>query len=303
MAEKDWIQRYFAPLATPGARKMKDDAALLADSTHIVTTDALVEGVHFLKDRPLSELAKKLVRVNVSDLLSKGARPIEALLTLGWSSDGREHALSDFAEGLSAELRAWNIGLVGGDTVTSPVLFVSLTLIGLPISQTRGPIWQAGAKRGDLILLSGPIGGAIGLEHAQEQRDTLAASHYFVPKIPALSAAEFVSQHATSSTDVSDGLLSDVNKLVEQSEFGAEIELKRIRLWEETKDLKRIIYQCTGGDDYQIACTVPKLVSPDVIKNANFYPIGEITEEASLKISFNGNAMELPDVLGFEHGD
>ena len=148
MAEKDWISRYFAPISTLGARKMQDDVGLLdtCEIWQIATTDALVEGVHFLSSQSIASVAKKLVRVNVSDVLAKGARPSEALLTLGWPKTRGEADLAVFAEALAAECQSWNIGLVGGDTVTSPVFFASLTLLGNAIDEDRAPVWQNGAK-------------------------------------------------------------------------------------------------------------------------------------------------------------
>jgi len=105
MAEKDWIERYFAPLATAGARNMRDDAALVSHAEHwrIVTTDAIVEGVHFLPEQPSRSVAKKLVRVNVSDVLAKGAFPHEAILTLGWPAERSEAELAEFAAGLAED--------------------------------------------------------------------------------------------------------------------------------------------------------------------------------------------------------
>ncbi|MCA8905409.1 MAG: thiamine-phosphate kinase, partial [Hyphomonas sp.] len=134
MAERVWIAKYFAPAAvSPGAAGLLDDVAELATGSdaRIVTTDALIEAVHFLRSDPPETVARKLVRVNVSDILAKGARPSEALLTLAWPQGRDEAELARFAEALTDELEHWNIQLLGGDTTSSPGgLFLSLTLTG-----------------------------------------------------------------------------------------------------------------------------------------------------------------------------
>ena len=109
MAEKDWIRRYFAPIASsPGAARLTDDTAQLSPATGpvVITTDAMVEGVHFLAGDPIGTIARKLVRVNVSDILASGAEPAEALLTLGWPSGRTEAELASFAAALGDELAA-----------------------------------------------------------------------------------------------------------------------------------------------------------------------------------------------------
>lgn len=304
MAEKDWISRYFAPIATPGAREMKDDAGLLmpADGWQIATTDALVEGVHFLTNQSLSSVAKKLVRVNVSDLLAKGAVPREALLTLGWPSVRSEGELAEFAGALSEECKDWQIGLVGGDTVSSPNLVLSLTMIGGASFQDAEPVWQTGAKPNDVILLTGRIGGNVGLKDAREGKDTPAAQHYLEPQLPPAESAELISRFASASTDVSDGVFSDFSNLLENSGVGGSLNLEDIRLWGETGDISNILTQCTSGDDYQIICTARPENSKALIKSGIFYPIGYVKPQSGLSLTFRGEDVNLPETLGFEHG-
>ena len=305
MAEKDWISRYFAPLATPGARNMLDDAGLLtsSDTWQIATTDALVEGVHFLPEQPITSVAKKLVRVNVSDLLAKGARPIEALLTLGWPLARDEAELAAFAAALAEDLRTWNIGLVGGDTISSPVFFVSLTLIGAPSYQNADPVWQSGAQMGDDILLTGRIGGNIGLEDVRAARATPAADHHLEPQLPPFESAALVSRYASASTDVSDGLLTDLLGLFRRSSCGGEVRLEDIRLWRESANIDEILSQCTGGDDYQIVCTAAPDNVKHLMESGIFYKIGRVVEGEELLLAYRGQPVNLPETLGFEHGE
>ena len=134
--EFDVIRTMFAPLATSaGARGLLDDAAVLESQGKIVvTTDATVEGVHFLADDPIETVAMKALRVNISDLIAKGARPTSALLTLAWPQARPAAQIKTFAEGLARDLKAFNIALVGGDTASTPgPLTVSITLLGEPV--------------------------------------------------------------------------------------------------------------------------------------------------------------------------
>lgn len=161
MAERDWIGKYFAPLAaSAGAAGLSDDTAQLGTWKRpvAVTTDAMVEGVHFLAADPIASIARKLVRVNVSDILSAGALPREALLTLGWPAERPEAELAAFAGAFSEELSRWNIALIGGDTVASPLgLFLSLTLTGECVGEAL--VRRGGAGAGDDLWVTGEIGG------------------------------------------------------------------------------------------------------------------------------------------------
>ncbi|HAW54704.1 MAG TPA: thiamine-phosphate kinase, partial [Hyphomonas sp.] len=162
MAEKDWIAKYFAPLARAGgAAGLRDDLAQLADSKSptVITVDALVEGVHFLASDPVASVDQKLVRVNVSDVYAAGALPSEALLTLGWPKERPESDLAEFASALGAELDAFDIHLIGGDTVRSPGgLFLSLTMTGTCLGET--PVRRMGAGPDEDIWVTGRVGAA-----------------------------------------------------------------------------------------------------------------------------------------------
>ncbi|MET0182585.1 MAG: thiamine-phosphate kinase, partial [Caulobacterales bacterium] len=136
--EFEIIARYFAPLATKeGARGLNDDAAVIAARGDlVVTTDAIVEGVHFLASDPIDTVAKKALRVNLSDLAAKGARPIGVLVTLIWPDDREAEKIERFARGLGEDLKFFNVSLLGGDTTsTRGPLVVSVTAIGEPAGQ------------------------------------------------------------------------------------------------------------------------------------------------------------------------
>src|ERR1700712_5462390 len=165
-AEDSLIARYFRPLATdPGAFDLTDDAAILksSDDELVVSTDAIVEGVHFLSDDPPDTVARKALRVNLSDLAAKGAVPVGFVLTLALRE--ADHAwLAPFARGLGEDVALFQCPLLGGDTVSTPgPLMISITAFGrvLPGRMIR----RAGAEPGARVVVSGTIGdAALGLD-------------------------------------------------------------------------------------------------------------------------------------------
>src|SRR3954451_11800814 len=165
-AEDSLIARYFRPLATdPGAFDLTDDAAILKSSADdiVVTTDAIIEGVHFLPDDPPDTVARKALRVNLSDLAAKGAAPAGFVLTLALRA-ADDAWLAAFARGLGEDADWFQCPLLGGDTVSTPgPLMISITAFGrvLPGRMIR----RAGAEPGDRVVVSGTIGdAALGLD-------------------------------------------------------------------------------------------------------------------------------------------
>ena len=173
MNEFDWIDRYLRPLAkSPGADRLRNDVGVLrpAGSSLIATLDTLVEGVHFLNTDPLSSVAQKLLRVNISDILCKGGVPRDALLSIAMPKSFTESDFASLCEGLKTDLDAWTIALIGGDTVRTPgPLTLSLTLTGVCL--TESVIQRSGAIVGDTVYVTGVIGrGGLGLSDAQSAK-------------------------------------------------------------------------------------------------------------------------------------
>src|ERR1700750_1456319 len=165
-AEDSLIARYFRPLATdPGAFDLTDDAAILKPSGDelVVTTDAIVEGVHFLPDDPPDTIARKALRTNLSDLAAKGATPAGFLLTLALRT-ADENWLEPFARGLGEDAISFACPLLGGDTVSTPgPVTISITAFGR-VGEGR-MVRRSGAKPGDRIMVTGTIGdAALGLD-------------------------------------------------------------------------------------------------------------------------------------------
>ena len=268
------IARYFRPLATdPGAFRLDDDAAALRPdgSDIVVTTDAIVEGVHFLPDDPPDTVARKALRVNLSDLAAKGAIPAGFVLTLALRQ-AEEAWLKPFAAALGADAEEFACPLLGGDTVSTPgPLMVSVTAFGrVPPGKM---VHRSGAKPGDRVMVTGTIGdAALGLAILQGGKVHAAASdsaardvligRYRVPQ-PRVAMANVVRDHASASMDVSDGLAGDLAKLCGVSGVSAVIEMDRVPLSGPADDLvsRGVVGRDTlvaGGDDYEILCTVPE---------------------------------------------
>lgn len=308
------ISALFRPLAegAPEARGLLDDVAVIPGGEFdlAVTTDAIVEGVHFLPTDPLDMVARKLLRVNLSDLAAKGAEPYGYLMTIAWSpkcGHGRRRA---FAEGLADDQEAYGIKLFGGDTVsTTGPLTCSLTAIG---RAPRGSIVpRAGARAGQFVLVSGPIGdGHLGLRAATgEALGGLAQDHvYFLKRYrlpePPTDKALLVRAHARSSCDVSDGLIADAGHLAHASGVRLEIDLDAVPLSEPAKrmvargfDKRELV---VGGDDYQILCTADETGARALIE-AGFSVIGDVVDGEGV-VLFGEDGLEIPlERTGWRH--
>jgi len=271
-AEDRLIARYFAPLAIhPGALGLADDAAFIkppAGCDLVLKADAIIGGVHFFADDAAQTVASKALRVNLSDLAAKGAKPLGFLLSLALPGDIGERWLTNFAEGLRSDAVLYGCPLFGGDTDRTPgPITVSIAMFGSVPEGTM--VRRAGAKAGDRVFVSGTIGDAsLGLavrkgkdwKLSEQQRQHLLG-RYLLPQ-PRNAIAEAVRTHASAAMDVSDGLAGDFAKLCRASKVGASIEAARVPLSDAAKavlaaDPAMLETALTGGDDYEIVCTVP----------------------------------------------
>ena len=269
--EFELIQELFAPLAAdePGALGLLDDAALIAPAVglELVTAiDTIVEGVHFLSDDPAFDVARKLLRVNLSDLAAMGARPRAYLLGLAIPERVDFDWLRDFARGLSSDQVHFGISLVGGDTTATggPPCF-SLTVIG-EVEPGNAKL-RSNAVAGEHIYVSGTIGDAgLGLRALQgedlglsEGEREATVARYRVPE-PRLDLGRFLP--AGAAIDVSDGLIADIGHVCTASGLGATIEADRIPLSGAARTALRrgsvaIVDLLTAGDDYELVFTAP----------------------------------------------
>ncbi|WP_026304092.1 thiamine-phosphate kinase [Kaistia granuli] len=268
------IARYLRPLADePGAFGLTDDAALLSPDPGfdlVLTKDMVAAGVHFFAEDPPASIARKALRVNLSDLAAKGAAPIGYLLGLALPADWTEDWMAGFSAGLAEDQQRYGIPLLGGDTVKSPDgLMLSVTALGqVPAG---GIVRRAGAQPGDIIVVSGTIGdAALGLRLRLGSLDkelagegaTHLLDRYLHPQ-PRLGLAEAVRQFANASLDISDGLIGDLGHVTRTSGFSAVVDAARIPLSEAARALMAVdptvlTTILTGGDDYEILTTMPE---------------------------------------------
>jgi thiamine-monophosphate kinase len=267
--EDDLIGRYFKPIATdPGALGLADDAAILkvGGDDLVITTDAIVEGVHFLSDDPPETVAKKALRVNLSDLAAKGAAPAGFVMSLALRN-ADEGWLASFARGLSDDATGLGCPLLGGDTVATPgPLTISITAFGrVPPGEM---ILRNRAEPGDRIVVSGTIGDAslgLAILTGKITVDDVAVremllGRYRIP-LPRIGLVGAVRCYAHAAMDVSDGLAGDLAKLCAASGVSAVIDAASVPLSDAARGLMeqgrtRLESTVSGGDDYEILCTI-----------------------------------------------
>jgi thiamine-monophosphate kinase len=235
------------------------------------TVDTLVEGVHFdLTYVSLSQLGRKSLAVNLSDLAAMGGKALYALLSLGWPP-GRDLAGAlEFGEGLAACARDYGVAVIGGDTVSSPPgLTVALTVLGrVPKSEI---LRRSGARIGDLVYVTGPLGqSAAGLEILSGAlkldptlREVLVRAH--LDPQPQLAAGRLLARKglATACIDLSDGVATDLMHICQLSGVGARLNANDIPIPPEVKTVARMVGQdplelaLQGGEDYHLLFTSP----------------------------------------------
>ncbi|NJC42304.1 thiamine-monophosphate kinase [Brevundimonas alba] len=321
--EFETIRRLFAPLAHPEwGRGLKDDVAVVPSKPGhdlVLTKDAIVEGVHFLPTDRLDTVAKKLLRVNLSDMAAKGAEAFGYLLACHWSERCGWPERMTFVDGLRVDQKAFGVALLGGDTVVTPgPASFSMTLLGwTPKGRT---VARAGARVGDLVFVTGFIGdGWLGLQGAQDklslEPDRIAAlvEQYRTPA-PRVEFAPTIRDFASASIDVSDGLIADLGHMAEASGVRMEIDLELTprsaagQAWfdgrvDEQAALEKLV---TGGDDYEIAFTARAADEAVLRREAEkrhlrLSRIGRVTAGQGVVARFAGQPVQI-DRPGFTHG-
>ncbi|WP_299812313.1 thiamine-phosphate kinase [uncultured Roseibium sp.] len=270
------IQRYFAPLANdPGSLGLTDDAAVLTpEAGHdlVLTKDMLAADIHFFSEDAPEAIAAKALRVNLSDLAAKGARPRGYLMGLALPADWTETWLERFCKGLAADQAAYDVQLLGGDTIRSGNgLQISITAIGEV--ETGKTVRRSGASPGDILFVSGTIGdAAAGLEvrlHPQfshdhdltESEELHILDRYLLPR-PRTRLAGLITRFASAALDVSDGLIADCGHMAKASAVDITIDVGQVPFSGALQHLKvkspQYFARClNGGDDYEILASVP----------------------------------------------
>lgn len=303
------IARLFRPLTggTAGAFDLLDDAAVIPSRPGfdlVVTKDAMVEGVHFLPNESPDLVARKLARVNLSDLAAKAAEPFGCFLAVAWPPSFDAEARGAFARGLGQDLKFYGVALLGGDTVRTPgPLMLSMTALGwVP---EGGMVRRAGARPGDIVAVSGTVGdGVLGLAAVTgeiEDPDGFLAERLRLPT-PRLDLRDALRTHASAAADVSDGVIADAGHIAEASGVAMTLDLGRLplsaqaRAWldrqpDRAAGLKRL---AAGGDDYEVVATFGG--DPPF----GFTAIGEISSGSGLEVHLGGASLTI-DRAGWRH--
>ena len=262
--EIDFIEALRVLAVDPSARDLADDAAVLelGNETLVLTHDTLVEGVHVLEGQDPADIAWKLVAVNLSDLAAKGAQPVGVLLSHMLGADDHR-----FIAGLEEVLDAYAVPLLGGDTVRGDSQRVwGCTAIG---RATHTPVpARSGAKPGDHIYLTGPIGRAM-LGYEALRNDTAADdTHYRRPQ-PQLALGQALAPHVSAMMDVSDGLLLDASRMARAS--GVTLSLDSAAI-DPLAPEGRLDQAMRWGDDYVLLATG----AAELSQSFEIMPIGTV---------------------------
>lgn len=298
-----------------------DDAAVIDQfgRQSVITTDMLLEGVHFdLMYTPLKHLGYKAVAVNLSDICAMFATPTHITVSIGISNRFSVEALEEFYEGVYAACERYNVDLVGGDTCNSLKGFViSVTAIG-EVAQDKF-VTRSGAKKGDLICVSGDLGAAyIGLQLLEREKRLFAENPNIQPDLqnkdytigrilkpePRTDIVSWLQEQdilPTSMIDVSDGLSSELLHICKQSAAGCVVYEEKIPIHNETKEMALefntppTTCALSGGEDYELLFTINPAEHDKIVLSEQISVIGYITdpEEGAVLLTKSGNKHKL----------
>lgn len=287
MNESEFISALRDLVGDPAARGLEDDCAVLpiGGETLVLTHDMMAEGTHFPDGADMADVAWKLVAVNLSDLAAKGAEPIGVLLghMLG---EGDER----FLEGLEEVLRAYNVPLLGGDTIRGegPRAF-GLTAIGrathVPVPDRRG------AEPGDAVYVTGTLGRAM-LGFEQGRGAGAYGEAYSRPR-PLLSEGRALAPHVSAMMDISDGLLLDAWRLGEASGVTLALDIVHFPVADPARREDCVRW----GDDYELLFTAPA----DTALPVEATRIGTVAARGASALLVDGKPMTPQDGLGYRH--
>jgi thiamine-monophosphate kinase len=282
-----------------------DDCAVLKYTKNkylLITTDMMVEGSHFnTKWQTPFQIGMKLMEINVSDIVSMGGEPKYAVISISLKKNTSIKFIDDFYKGLYKSAKKHNVAVIGGDTVSGKEYVFNLALIG-EVEKNMLRL-RSGAKVGDLICVTGKLGGSTAGLRLLEKGivgESLASAHrrtpdhkrqlqglplrdYLEPKSKTAKIGQIIAKYASAMIDVSDGLGSEVKHICQQSKVGAKIDYNKIPLAKTTiesakkTNLSAHDFALYGGEDFEIAFTVSKKRINKLKKEfKNFTIIGEV---------------------------
>ena len=310
-SEFEIIERYFKKKMKQTALGIGDDAAIInVQKNHqlVISSDMLIETIHFLKNTNPSHLGWKSLAINLSDIAAMGAKPKWATLSI--SLPKINHVwLKKFSEGFFKCANQFGIDLVGGDTTKGP-LSISITIMG-EIKKNQG-LLRSGAKINDDIWVTGQLGlASMGLASLQKKlklapRLNAKCIKALEMPTPKVSLGYHLSRYTNSCIDISDGLIQDLNHILKASKVGATLLLNDIPCEKFIHTSKQYQFVLNGGDDYELLFTAPKKNRSYIKKiakktNTVVNIIGAITYKKDLKIvNAQGKSLTF-DLMGFDH--
>jgi len=322
LGEFGLIETYFAPLtkSVEGAFNLGDDAAVVvppAGKSMVITTDTIVEGVHFFSDDSPGDVAAKLLRVSLSDLAAMGSVPAYYNLSIAMTKLISDQWLEKFTNGLKADQDKYGIFLIGGDTV-STLGPLTLTVTAIGFNEVGKTLRRNGAKIDDDIWVSGSIGdAALGLKVAQGKLNHIseAQKKYLVNRYkrpdPRIELVPNLVSGVNAAIDVSDGLIADLSHICSESKVGADIHISSIPLSRAVRSVIKhepsyLELVLRGGDDFELLFTADRSIRDSfqpISKNLdiNLTRIGSIVDTRSVRIFDHSGVEFLQKINGYTH--
>jgi thiamine-monophosphate kinase len=325
--EEELVQDYLGPLAMgfPGAFGLKDDCAAVRPppgNDLIVTTDALVSGIHFLPDETPENIAWRALAVNVSDLAAKGASPLCFLMALSLPEAPDTEWMMRFASALKEAQDHYAMHLIGGDTDRRAGVPLSVTITAMGTVPEGRMVRRSKAKVGDRIFVTGTLGDAgLGLALRRnpdgrrswpiDKTDRQFLIDRYLRPTPRLELGPMLLEFATAAMDLSDGLAKDLERLARTSGVGARIRYDLLprspaadRVFADQPELANL--PLNAGDDYEILATIPAAKAQafeDAALEAGIAvtDIGEITKALGLLIFDEDGVAITLDKSGHDH--
>jgi len=306
-----------------------DDAAVLSYGNKCVvfSTDLLTEGVHFnLMYVPLKHLGYKSVIVNLSDIYAMNARPTQITVNLALSNKFSVEAVEELYSGIYQACENYGVDLIGGDT-TSSLTGLTISISALGEARPEDLVYRSGAKPGDLLCVSGDLGGAyMGLQLLERENEVFKVNQDMQPQLQGydyilgrqlkpeargdvVAAFGKLKIKPTSMIDISDGLSSEILHLCKNSRTGCNLFEEKVPMDLQTKkmaeemNINPLVAALNGGEDYELLFTLSPGDAEKIKNDPDFTIIGEITEfaEGANLLTAGGSKIEL-QAQGWEHG-
>ena len=282
-----------------------DDAAVLAGGW-CTSLDLLIEDVHFrMRTTSAHDLGWKAIAVNLSDLAAMGAEPVCALVGLGLPPEIGPETLDELFAGFDACASAYGAQVVGGDMSRAPVLTLSVTVFG----RSERPARRDGARPGDVVCVTGPLGGSRaglalleGLAASLPERAVLIERH--VRPVPLIAEGRILARVSHAMMDLSDGLATDARRLASASGVAVQIDLDRVPVQAGAERIAAAVgrapgwFAAAGGEDYELVCALPRAAFD--ASELDLYEVGAIVDGPAGEIGFAGAGSDDPP-RGFDH--